>query len=119
MRNKNQEINEKLKLEQERLQKLYESAFAIEDVYTSFNKSWESEENWLSKSVAYDKDNEHKNHKNQTLILMSRNEQVKTVGREKSWKNPQLEEYLKVNVEKDQKPTIMITNEWIDTKDTL
>lgn len=50
---------------------------------------------------------------------MSRNEQVKTVGREKSWKNPQLEEYLKVNVEKDQKPTIMITNEWIDTKDTL
>ena len=118
MRNRNKRIEEKLKRDQEKLRKYYETAFEIEDVYTSFNKSCESEDNWLSKSVAYDKNNLSKTHKNQTLMLMSRNEAAKTVGKEKSYKNPQLEEYLKETM-KEKKPNIMISNDWKDTKNTL
>ena len=99
-------------------EKLYESKYAIEDVYTSFNKL-DDDENSESLQIRNEEiETNNSNQNSLTLeLLMKENENKTKISYSK---NSKLEEILKSNKKNDnKKPAILITDDLEDYGDTL
>ena len=99
-------------------EKIYEQNYAIEDVYTSFNKLNDKDDlDYIDPRFDNDKDDSEK----QNELTQLNNNTEKNFAEENSAKNlNKLEDILKANMKKEEpKPRILVTNDWINDSDTL